>query len=250
MYRVQENAWMEASIFDEYMVNQNKKLAEQNKKIHMFIDSAPAHPASHNLSNMTMKFFPSNSTAKCQPGLINCLKSNYEKILNQKRIEAIKENIKFQITVLDALHYLEQAWDAISEETIRDIFRKAGFVHENLDYSTGEGSQDDEEGPPDDEPIVKEEEFEEYEDNYLPICAVDAAQMNYDKECENYEENESETNNDSNVTSEEAYRSFCTLKRYLAQNDSERFDLIYEIEDELDRIMMNPNQSQIKSYIK
>ena len=98
MYRAQDSAWMNASIFDEYMVKQNIKLVHQNKKILMFIDNAPVNPETFNLSNVNMKFYPPNSTSKCQPcgmGLINSLKSKYRHILSRKRIQVVAKSKTF-----------------------------------------------------------------------------------------------------------------------------------------------------------
>ena len=174
------------------------------------------------------------------------MKSHYKKFISKKRIQAIKEKRKFNITLLDALHYLQQAWEAVSEQTIRNCFRKAGFVHDYLDNTIDEID----EGPQDDEPML-EEEFEEHEDNDLPTCAADAAKLNYDKDCEIESESESENENESKVTGEEAYKSLCTLKKYLAQNDSERYNLIHDLEDELHFTTMNAkHQAKITDFFK
>ena len=87
----------------------------------------------------------------------------------------------------------------VSEPTIRNCFRKAGFIH---DLDNLENTIEEEEGPLDDEPIIEEEE-EEHEDNDLPICAEDAYRIELNKE-KNIE-SDSDSEHESRVTSEEAY---------------------------------------------
>jgi hypothetical protein len=235
------------SIFDEYMVKQNIKLVHQNKKILIFIDNAPVH--SFNLSNVNMKFFPPNSISKCQPCglvLINSLKSKYRQILSIKRIQAIKNKKMFHFTLLDCLHYLQEAWEAVSEPTIRNCFRKAGFIHDlaNLENTI------EEEGPLDDEPIIEEEE-EEHEDNDLPICAEDAYRIELNKEKNIESKSDSDSEHESRVTSEKAYKGFCSLKNFMAQNDSEKYKLMHEIEDDLHKIIQtSKTQSLITDFWK
>ena len=59
----------------------------------------------------------------------------------------------FNVSLLDALHFLKKSWDNVSEETIINCFRKAKFYYE-------EGPQDD----------IPEVELESFDDDDLPTC--------------------------------------------------------------------------------
>jgi hypothetical protein len=63
-------------------------------------------------------------------GIINSLKCHCKKIITANRIKCIENNRKFEITMLDALHYLNTAWERVSPETIRNCILKANFVQE------------------------------------------------------------------------------------------------------------------------
>lgn len=45
-----------------------------------------------------------------------------------KQLKSIERNTELQITVLDALRMLYQAWDRVTEKTIKNCFRHANFV--------------------------------------------------------------------------------------------------------------------------
>ena len=63
----------------------NRRLQLKQRKIILFIDDAPCHPASvqDELSNINMVFLPKNTTPKIQPldsGIIASWKCSYKKI--------------------------------------------------------------------------------------------------------------------------------------------------------------------------
>jgi hypothetical protein len=63
-------------------------------------------------------------------------------------LSIIEDSIKIddlikKINVLDALYWIKDSWNLVSEETIRNCYRKAGFLQENQDSSiTSSGSKD------------------------------------------------------------------------------------------------------------
>ncbi len=84
----------------------------------------------------------------------------------------------FNVSLLDALHFLKKSWDNVSEETIINCFRKAKFCYE-------EGPQDD----------IPEVELESFDDDDLPTCA----EFNEDSRNEADEKNENEKTTDDNI---------------------------------------------------
>jgi hypothetical protein len=98
-------------------------------------------------------------------GIINSLKCHFKKIITAKRIKCIENNRKFEITMLDALHYLNTAWERVTPETIRNCFLKANFVQEE------DKRFDEEENQWNNNLIV--EDLEQFEDDDLTICYSD-----------------------------------------------------------------------------
>jgi hypothetical protein len=72
-------AWMQTSIFHDYLKNLNNEMKNQNRTILLLLDNAPTHSVSEsiNLTNVKVHFLPPNTTAFLQPcdaGIINSFK--------------------------------------------------------------------------------------------------------------------------------------------------------------------------------
>ena len=60
-------------------------------------------------------------------GIIQNLKVHYRRFLLRRRITSIDNKTDFKIDLLDALHFLDRAWNSVKPETLSNCFRKAGF---------------------------------------------------------------------------------------------------------------------------
>ncbi|KAH8024227.1 hypothetical protein HPB51_022330 [Rhipicephalus microplus] len=61
-------------------------------------------------------------------GVIKCMKQKYLKFLVQHRLAGMKhKQLDKKLSVLDAMHYIASAWDAITPETIVNCFRHCSF---------------------------------------------------------------------------------------------------------------------------
>jgi len=120
-------------------------------------------------------------------GIIRTLKSNFRKNLVLKIIHTLDKNSvektnKPNITMLDAILMIYDAWNKVTQTTIDNCFRHAGFVRENLDCpSTSSSAQfDDEDDLPlavwakalENEIPISSEELEEYAaiDEFVETC--------------------------------------------------------------------------------
>ena len=93
-------------------------------------DDYPAHPNVSNLKNIRVSFLPPNATSQLQPmdqGVIHSLKAHYRRKLLTKMIAARDEGQAFNITLLDALHYIQAACGAVAKSTLVNCFKKSGF---------------------------------------------------------------------------------------------------------------------------
>ncbi|KAH7969963.1 hypothetical protein HPB52_023096 [Rhipicephalus sanguineus] len=80
-------------------------------------------------------------------GVIKCMKQKYRKFLVQRRLVGMeRKQLDKKLSVLDAMHYIASAWDAVTPETIANSFRHCGFNRSGA-CSTSEAAV-----PVDDEP--------------------------------------------------------------------------------------------------
>ena len=104
-----------------------------SRQILLFLDNAPVHPVDLKLSNITVVFFPPNTTSIVQPldqGIIRAFKAHYRSRLVKRiisRCEVVSTPDQVIITALDAVHWIATAWNDVTPPTIVNTFRKAGF---------------------------------------------------------------------------------------------------------------------------
>ncbi|KAH7976898.1 hypothetical protein HPB52_021475 [Rhipicephalus sanguineus] len=83
------------------------------------------------LRNVKVVFLPPSCTSQLQPldaGVIKCMKQKYRKFLVQRRLAGMeRKQLDKKLSVLDAMHYIASAWDAVTPETIANSFRHCGF---------------------------------------------------------------------------------------------------------------------------
>ena len=66
---------------------------------------------------MKVVFLPPNATSRLQPmdqGMIHALKASYHKKLLSKMIAAVDEGKEYSVNLLNALHFLNSAWNAVT----------------------------------------------------------------------------------------------------------------------------------------
>ncbi len=147
-YSGQRKAWMTGDRFTAWLKDLNAQMVRKNRKILLVIDNCPAHPKNVSLTNVHIEFLPANTTSCTQPmdqGVIKVTKQKYRRRLVQRYVHEIDypQSAK-RVTVLDALHYITAAWEDVSDKTIKNCFRKAGFLEadSNLDSDVDESIVD------------------------------------------------------------------------------------------------------------
>lgn len=135
-YKANKKAWMTSGIFEEWVDSVNDQMKKENRKILLIVDNCPAHPEIEDLSNVKLEFLPPNTTSMIQPldqGIIKNFKLFYRKLLLKMVISKADLGEKASIiansvNVLDAVKWIAEAWDSVKVETIKNCFKKAGFV--------------------------------------------------------------------------------------------------------------------------
>lgn len=121
---------MTAELFSQWLVKLDRKFAAQNRKVALILDNCTAHPKTA-LEFVTLFFLPPNTTNVLQPcdqGIIKHFKHHYRKIILQKYLSSIELNETLpKISILDALYFMESAWDKVTKSTIEHCFHHSGF---------------------------------------------------------------------------------------------------------------------------
>ena len=111
----------------------------------MLVDNCPAHKCEaiqDSLDHVDVVFLPPNTTSIIQPcnaGIINAFKLNYRRLMLRKvgglvdnpTIEKLDTKaLKKNINMLHCLQYAKDAWQSVTETTVQNCWRKAGFSAE------------------------------------------------------------------------------------------------------------------------
>ncbi|XP_037290737.2 tigger transposable element-derived protein 4 [Rhipicephalus microplus] len=148
-YTFNRKAWMTAAKFAAYLQQLDSRMGAKDRKILLLLDNAPCHPTdTSHLRNVKVAFLPPNCTSQLQPldaGVIKCMKQKYRKFLVQRRLAGMeRKQMATKLSVLDAMHYIASAWDAVTQETIANSFRHCGFTRSGGCFSEAAVLDDDE----------------------------------------------------------------------------------------------------------
>ena len=132
----------------------NRKIQLERRKIILFLDNAPCHPETlqNNLKTITLIFLQKCVTSRLQlldAGIIRAFKCKYRKRLLKCVVSRIGEDknaseIKKDVTIAKAIHWLQVAWRDVSTETIINCFQKSGFGQESVNSITNNNEIDEE----------------------------------------------------------------------------------------------------------
>ena len=148
-YCANQSAWMTMDIFASYVLKVNNKMKRLGRKILLLLDNAGSHNKLPSFSNVNIQFLPKNTTSVLQPmdqGIIRSLKCHYRKKLMKHVITQSETNDvqakDVQVDLLMVMNWCLFAWQSVTETTIKNCFRKAGFwgdeCREVLDMEMGD----------------------------------------------------------------------------------------------------------------
>jgi hypothetical protein len=125
---------MTTDIYSSFLRSLDASMGAQNRNILLFVDNCAAHPKDISfLRNVKVIRYLANCTSVLQPldlGVIKCYKQLYRKRLVQTAVCLRDEGkvTKKKINVLEALHYTVAALQQVTQQTIKNRFRKDGYV--------------------------------------------------------------------------------------------------------------------------
>ena len=128
---------MDSVIMLDILNKINRKLAQQKKKVILFLDNVSSHSPDlvSKFSNIEVVFLPKNTTSHLQPldaGIIKNFKAHYRKLIVKHALSKIDGStltatqIAKSIDILTAIQWVKQAWDAVSADTIVNWFKHCG----------------------------------------------------------------------------------------------------------------------------
>ncbi|XP_071798305.1 tigger transposable element-derived protein 4-like [Asterias amurensis] len=129
-----KRAWMTAQTFEEQLRDLDQSMQSQTRKIILFLGDTTCHP-NIPLSNVKLQYFPPSVLSKLQPlgrGIFREVKAHYrnillEYVLSMKRGMVTYQQIARRITPLDAMYWIEKAWNKTSAGVINQCFAASGF---------------------------------------------------------------------------------------------------------------------------
>ena len=109
---------MTSELFNDWLIDLNKKMLKSKLKILLFIDNAPFHGTAE-FSNVKLVFFPPNTTSILQPldqGVIKNFKLFYKSLLLQDTINWIGQAISANqfVSSNERVNVLDSALDSKS----------------------------------------------------------------------------------------------------------------------------------------
>ena len=141
-YYSQPKAWMTRDILESVLSKLNRRLNVKGRKIALLMDNAGCHPEDlkDRFSNIRIIFLPPNTTSMLQPldlGIIQNFKVHYLTLFLRfvlSKIDASEMASEFtkSVSILHAIRWIAQAWEADQPETVKKCFRKAGILDESF----------------------------------------------------------------------------------------------------------------------
>lgn len=135
-YRHQAKAWMDRTIFADWLFELDQQFGKQKRKILLLLDNFSCHYVPKlDLKNIQLLYLPANATSLCQPldqGIIQNLKSIYKrKLIAHYWSELFSPNVNSdvskikEVNLLQGIHLLVAAWDFVKPVTIQNCFGHA-----------------------------------------------------------------------------------------------------------------------------
>jgi hypothetical protein len=115
----------------------------------LLVDNCPAQPRIQDLSDIKLEFLSHNATSVLQPmamGVIRSFKVYYSRFLLLQFIDRRKRGLHDNVSLLDSIRLMKDAWTTVTPATVINCFRESGL-------SSGEFSVGDQNINEDDLPL-------------------------------------------------------------------------------------------------
>lgn len=134
-YQHEQNAWMTAELFEDFMLTMNKKFEKEKRFVLVVVETSGIHSSSlvPKLTNIQLVIQQPKSPSPLRHGIVKNLKNFYRKEVVIKEVEIIGEgkDAAGEIDVLEAMKMLAESWENVTREMITKSFAKAGWNQES-----------------------------------------------------------------------------------------------------------------------
>ena len=129
-------AWITADIFDSWIKDIDSWFQRQGRKVLLIIPSSPVHQNSSTLSAIKIVTTPRSFEGPIKQGISKALKQLYRRAVLNLVIKDVhpqsittpkKKKKTFQVSLIQCLHLLSDAWHDMTMLTITNCFTKAGI---------------------------------------------------------------------------------------------------------------------------
>lgn len=152
-YRSNKSAWMDGALWVEFLNTFDKNMAARGKRAYLLADNAGSHTVPEGAKRVEVGgglrayllrrgsmvvFFPPNVTSHAQPldqGIIAAFKARYRRDHLAHVLAALDGDgttaecwKKAVVNVRTALVWTSRAWEEVTEQTLRNCWRKAGIL--------------------------------------------------------------------------------------------------------------------------
>lgn len=124
-YQSNAKAWMITTLYQEWLLDWDRKLSREGRKILLLQDNFSGHVVPDNLTSICVKNFKPNLTVHVQPndqGIIHCFKAHYRAKFIHRAIDLYEASITpskiYDIDQLEAMRLAEDAWNKVDATTI------------------------------------------------------------------------------------------------------------------------------------
>ncbi|XP_037505778.1 tigger transposable element-derived protein 4-like [Rhipicephalus sanguineus] len=143
LYEANKKAWVTQQLFEAYVRKLDRRFEQQNRRVLLFVDNCAVHGHIKDLKAVQIEFLPPNTTAILQPmdqGVIRNLKHHYKSRVLSRMVLCYDSGKSYAVDLRSAVGMLAESWKAVTQETLRNCFRHAGFT---LDAETAVSPQVD-----------------------------------------------------------------------------------------------------------
>jgi hypothetical protein len=133
---------MTGVIFKQWIEEFDVRMGREGRKVLLLIDNFSGHKWDvERINNVQVEPLTPNLTSHVQPmdaGIIRTLKALYKKSILMRSLdrEESGEADIFKLDMLEAIHFLEAAWERVSLVTIANCWNHTGIIPSPTPYVT------------------------------------------------------------------------------------------------------------------
>ena len=128
-YRNNAKAWMTVSLYQEWLLEWDRKLRNKGRKILLLQDNFLGHIVPNGLTNIRVENFTPNLTAHVQPndqGIIRCFKAHYHAKFIHHAIDHYEAGVTpsdiYAINQLEAMRMAQAAWKEVNTTSVQNCW--------------------------------------------------------------------------------------------------------------------------------